>query len=74
MNWVLLILFIYVLIGTVLASWNMRGLHVQANFVEWIVLILLWPLALRFYAQLAMLQSMIRKLENLEATQDKEIG
>ena len=72
MNWILLILFIHTLIGSVLASHNMRGLHVQANLGEWIVLILLWPLSLRIYAQMAMVQSMIQNLEHWSDNQDQE--
>jgi hypothetical protein len=74
MNWILLILFIYTLTGSVLASRNMRGLHVQANLSEWVVLILLWPLSLKIYAQLAMVQSMIRDLEHWSDNQDQETG
>ena len=71
MNWILLGLFIYTLIGSVLASRNMRGLHVQANLVEWFILIILWPFSLKFYVQLAIVQSMIQNLEHLEEKQDK---
>jgi hypothetical protein len=74
MIWILLILFIYTLTGSVLASRNMRGLHVQANLGEWVVLILLWPLSLKIYAQLAMVQSMIRDLEHWSDNQDQETG
>ena len=45
---------------------------VQANLGEWIVLILLWPLSLRFYAQLAMVQSMIQNLEQWEDNQGQQ--
>jgi hypothetical protein len=52
----------------------MRGLHVQANLGEWVVLILLWPLSLKIYAQLAMVQAMIQNLEHWSDAQDQETG
>jgi hypothetical protein len=71
MNWILLGIFIYTLIGSLLASLNMRGLHVQAKAGEWLILIFLWPFSLKFYAQLAIVQSMIQNLEQLEENQEK---
>ena len=72
MNWVLLVLFFYTLIGSILASRTIRGLHVQAKLFEWIVLIFFWPFSLRFYAQMAIIQSMIQNMEYLEDHQDQD--
>jgi len=64
MTWILLALLIYVLSGTLLVARNMRGMRVSARMDEWIVLIFLWPLMLRFFLQLAVLQARIQELED----------
>ncbi len=72
MNWILFVLLIYTFIGALLIWRNMRGLSVKANPGEWIALIFFWPFSLRFFAQLAMVQSMIKDLEEWGDSQDQE--
>ena len=72
MNWILFALLIYILIGSILVVRTMRGLDVQASPGEWMVILFLWPLSLRFFAQLAMMQAMIQNLELWSEDQDPE--
>lgn len=44
---------------------------VQASISEWLAIILFWPLALRFFAHLAMVQSMVKTFEKLAQDQNK---
>lgn len=64
MTWILLALLIYVLAGALLVARSMRGMQASAKANEWIVLILLWPLMLRFFVQLAVLQASMQRLED----------
>jgi hypothetical protein len=64
MTWILLALLVYVLFGAFLVARSMRGMHVSAGMDEWIALIFLWPLMLRFFVHLAVLQARIQELEN----------
>jgi len=64
MTWILLALLVYALYGAFLVARTMRGMQVSAGVDEWIVLILLWPLMVRLFVQLAMLQTRIRQLED----------
>ena len=64
MTWILLALLTYALSGAFLVARSMRRMHVSAGMDEWVALILLWPLMLRFFLQLTMLQARIQELEN----------
>jgi hypothetical protein len=71
MSWFLLGILVYCFTGTVLVVRNMRGMVVKASLSEWLAIILLWPFALRFFAHLAMVQSMVKTFETLAQDQDK---
>lgn len=64
MTWILLALLVYALLGAFLVARSMRGMHVSASMDEWIALVLLWPLMLGFFVQLAVLQARIRQLQD----------
>jgi len=64
MTWILLALLVYALLGALLVARNMRGMNVSAGMDEWVLLILLWPLMLRFFLQLAVLQARIEHMED----------
>jgi hypothetical protein len=72
MSWFLLGSLVYSLVGTILVVRFMRGMVVKASISEWLAIILLWPLAIRFFAHLSMVQCMIRDLERLPGTMDKD--
>jgi hypothetical protein len=73
MNWIFFALLIYTFIGSLLIVRTMRGLNVQASPGEWIVILFLWPICLRFFAQLSMVQAMIKELEHWSHYQDQEL-
>ena len=64
MTWILLALLTYALSGAFLVARSMRRMHVSAGMDEWVALILLWPLMLRFFLQLAVLQARIEQMED----------
>ncbi len=63
MTWILVALLAYALLGATLVAYNMREMQVSASPREWALLILLWPLMLRFFLQLAVLQAEMHGLE-----------
>lgn len=71
MTWILLALLGYLLAGAMLIAHTMRGMRVSAGADEWVVLILLWPLMLRFFLHLAVLQA---SLQHLQDWADKGAG
>jgi len=64
MAWIILVPLIYALIGALLVARNLRGMQVSASLSEWVTFILLWPLMVRIFLQLAVLQARISELEN----------
>jgi len=72
MTWILLFLLLYTLLGAMLVSHNMRGMRVAARLHEWVVFVLLWPLMLQFFLQLAVIQARIRQLERWSDTQARK--
>ena len=64
MTWILLAVLVYALLGAFLVARSMRRMHVSAGMDEWVLLILLWPLMLRFFLQLAVLQARIEHMED----------
>ena len=72
MTWILLFLLLYTLLGAVLVSHNMRGMQVSASLHEWVILVLLWPLMLRFFLQLAVIQARFRQWERWSDTQARK--
>ena len=71
MIWIILVLLIYALIGALLVARNLRGMQVSASLPEWVTLILLWPLMVRFFFQLALMQARISELENWADSKEK---
>jgi hypothetical protein len=71
MTWILLALLVYTLIGATLVAQSMGGMHVDADPREWLVLIFLWPLLLRFFLQLAVIQAEFRRLEQWEEDRNR---
>ncbi len=59
MSWIILALLVYVLIGALLIRRSMKDLLVTARVGEWAAMMLLWPLYLRLFIWLAMLNSMV---------------
>ncbi len=64
MTWIIFILLAYVLIGALLIARQMRGLQVSASMREWATFVLLWPLMIRFFLQLTLLQARISQVED----------
>ncbi len=71
MAWILLVLLIYPLIGALLVARNLRGMQVSASLPEWVTLVLLWPLMVSFFAQMALMQARISELENWADSKEK---
>ncbi len=72
MNWIILTLLVYTLIGALLIMRCMGGMTVAATLTEWMVLILLWPCYLQFFAHLEKLQSSIKAIEIWSSNEDRE--
>ena len=72
MNWILLALLIYTLCGALLIARTMRGMQVSASAGEWVTLIFLWPLMLRFFVHLAAIQSRIAEMEKWADRTDRK--
>jgi hypothetical protein len=71
MAWIILVLLIYPLFGALLVTRNLRGMQVSASLPEWVTLILLWPLMVRFFLQLALMQARISELESWADSKEK---
>jgi hypothetical protein len=63
MNWFIVIFLLYLMAGALLVQRTMRGAEIQASFVEWLVMLLLWPLCLKFFLHLALMQSRFEAIE-----------
>ncbi len=72
MNWIILTLLVYALIGALLITRCMGGMTVAATLSEWMVLILLWPCYLQFFAHLEKLQSSIKAIQIWSSNEDRE--
>lgn len=51
------------MVGALLVERTMRGAEIHATFIEWIVMLLLWPLCLKFFIHLAFMQSQFEAIE-----------
>jgi hypothetical protein len=64
MSWYFLVGFLlYVMVGAVLVQRTMRGAEIQATFIEWVGLILLWPLCLKIFLHMSLMQSQFEAIE-----------
>jgi hypothetical protein len=72
MNWIILTLLVYALIGASLVTHSMGKMTVAATLSEWMVMILLWPCYLQFFAHLEKLQSSIKAIEIWSSNEDRE--
>ena len=63
MSWFLLITLLYILVGALLVERTMRGAKIHATFAEWIVMLLFWPLCLKVFVHIAMMQSQFEAIE-----------
>jgi hypothetical protein len=54
---------LYVLIGALLVERTTRGAEIHATFAEWVVILLLWPLCLKFFVYLGFMQSQFEAIE-----------
>ena len=70
MNWFLLCVLLYLMISALLVQRTMRGAEIRATVVEWVVLLILWPLCLKFFIHIALMQS---RLEAVEVWADGEL-
>ncbi len=70
MSWFLILILIYILLGALLVGRTMRGAQIHATFAEWVVLLLVWPLCLKFFIHLSLIQS---QLEAIEVWADAEL-
>ncbi len=65
MNWFILGILVYILIGLILIILSMRGMKVTADFGEWLIILFLWPLTIRLFIFLLMTQSTLKNLERI---------
>ena len=63
MIWFLLFTLLYILVGALLVERTMRGTKIHATFAEWIVMLLFWPLCLKVFVHIAMMQSQFEAIE-----------
>jgi len=72
MNWIILTLLVYALIGALLIMRCMGDMIVTATLGEWMLMILLWPCYLQFFAHLEKLQSSIKAVEIWSSNEDRK--
>ena len=72
MNWIILTLLVYALIGALLIMNCMGDLIVTATLGGWMMMLLLWPCYLQFFAYLEKLQSSIKAVEIYSSNKDRE--
>lgn len=63
MSWFLLIVLLYMMAGALIVQRAMRGAEIQASFFEWAVMLFLWPLCVKFFLHLAVMQSRFEAVE-----------
>lgn len=63
MSWLLIIILVYILLGAFLVERTMRGAEIRASITEWCVLLLLWPLCLKFLLHFALMQARFEAVE-----------
>ena len=63
MNWIILTLLVYTLVGAWLVMRCMGDMIVSTTLSGWMVMILLWPCYLQFFAYLEKLQSSVKAIE-----------
>lgn len=72
MTVILVIALFYVSIGLILVLRNMRGFMVSATLGEWLLLILLWPLALHFYVVMSNLHNQTERLKEWAKREEQD--
>ena len=72
MNWIILALLVYALIGALLVMRCMGNMHIAATLSEWMVMILLWPCYLQFFALLEKMQNSIKAIEIWSSNEDRK--
>ena len=72
MNWIILTLLVYTLIGALLVMHCMGDMIVSATLTEWMVMILLWPCYLQFFTYLEKLQSSVNAIEIWSSNKDRK--
>jgi len=72
MNWIILTLLVYALIGAWLVMHCMGDMTVAATLGEWLMMILLWPCYLQFFAHLEKLQSITNAVEFWSSNEDRK--
>ena len=72
MNWIILTLLVYALIGALLITNCMGDMIVTATLGGWMLMLLLWPCYLQFFAHLEKLQSNIKAVEIYSSNKDRK--
>lgn len=72
MGWFLLGILMYTLIGATLVMHTLKGMKVEASVYEWLIIILFWPLMLKYFMHWSMVQAMTRHIETLPETLDEK--
>ena len=72
MNWIILTLLVYALIGALLVMRCMGDMIVSATSSEWMVMILLWLCYLQFFAHLKKLQFSTKAIELWSSNKDRK--
>jgi hypothetical protein len=63
MSWFVILMLLYLMAGALLVQRTMRGAEIHASFVEWLVMLLLWPVCWKFFMHLALMQSRFEAIE-----------
>ena len=72
MNWIILTLLVYALIGAWLVMHCMGDMIVTATLGGWMMMLLLWPCYLQFFAHLEKLQSSIKAVEICSSNENRK--
>ena len=72
MNWIILTLLVYALIGALLITNCMGDLIVTATLGGWMLMLLLWPCYLQFFAHMEKLQSSVKAVEICLSNEDRK--
>ena len=72
MNWIVLTLLVYALIGALLITNCMGDMIVTATLGGWMLMLLLWPCYLQFFAHLEKLQSSTNAIEIWSSNEDRK--
>ena len=72
MNWIILTLLVYALIGALLIMNCMGDMIVTATLGGWMMMLLLWPCYLQFFAHMEKLQSSIKAVEIYSSNENRK--